>query len=214
MNKNNKTVVYIDFDGTISRADVMNLLLEKFADPVWKEYDSLWSSGSMPSSECIKKQIKLLDRIDTNRLFETINDVVIDESFGPFVDFCNQSNVEVQILSDGLDFYINHLLDSNGIKINNIRSNKYLGNGNVYFPYYKYSCEEHCANCKSHHIENNLFSIYVGDGKSDFCAARKCNLVFAKAHLAKLFQENKIDFIKFDKFSDIVKELRHFWRNI
>ena len=41
----NKIIIYCDFDGTITRSDTMNRILEEFADPIWLEYDELFLSA-------------------------------------------------------------------------------------------------------------------------------------------------------------------------
>jgi 2-hydroxy-3-keto-5-methylthiopentenyl-1-phosphate phosphatase len=48
---------------------------------------------------------------------------------------------------------------------------------------------------------------YVGNGHSDLCPAIEADLVFAKAELADLCRTEEIDFIQFDRFSEVQREL-------
>ena len=52
--------VYCDFDGTITRGDTIDVLLERLAHPSWKEVEARWERGEIGSRECMAQQVPLL----------------------------------------------------------------------------------------------------------------------------------------------------------
>jgi 2,3-diketo-5-methylthio-1-phosphopentane phosphatase len=205
-----KKILYIDFDGTITKKDVLNYLLEKHASKDWLSLDKLYLDGKISSSACIKKQVNLLKNISTKQLLSTAEDIDIDDNFVNLLDLCKKNKIKVEILSDGLDIYIKHLLKKNGIdpKKIKIRCNMFIENGIVHYPYKKKLCTVACANCKAIHLNKKYFKIYIGDGKSDECVAQKSNLIFAKGHLSEYLSKKKHNYIYFNNFNDIIKKLR------
>ncbi len=201
----NKVVkIYTDFDGTISRRDIINSVLDKYADLSWLELDKLFLKDKISSSECLTGQIALLCDLPDKNILEIAETVGIDKSFIPFFNFCAGNKIDIEIVSDGMDIYINHLLKINNIKVRKINSNIYKGQGIVEFPHNKCLCEKDCANCKKSHLDIKSFIVYIGDGKSDFCPAMSSDLVFAKGSLEKYLRKNQKEFYSFESFSDVL----------
>lgn len=202
--------IYVDFDGTISRSDIINFLLEKYADSAWLQLDKDYIDEKISSSECLIKQIALLKKLPDEKILEAAKMVGIDETFKDFCRFCENKNIDIEIVSDGLDIYINYLLESNNIKVKKVSSNIYKGHGQVEFPYNEKLCERECANCKKFHLDPKSFCIYIGDGYSDRCAAVSSNMVFAKNSLAKFLDKEGKEYFTFRSFADIVVVLSNF----
>src|SRR5258708_9767213 len=49
--RDKNATVFLDFDGTISRADVVDAILEKFAGPAWLRVEEEWRAGRIGSPE-------------------------------------------------------------------------------------------------------------------------------------------------------------------
>ena len=68
-----------------------------------------------------------------------------------------------------------------------------------------------CGTCKLLRVfelrAQGYRTAYVGNGHSDLCPAIEADLVFAKAELADLCRMEEIDFIQFDRFSEVQREL-------
>ena len=50
----------VDFDGTISREDTTDRVLQRFAEPGWEEIEADWVAGKIGSRECMQRQVALL----------------------------------------------------------------------------------------------------------------------------------------------------------
>ena len=55
-----KCRVLLDFDGTISKVDTTDMLLERFAAPAWRDIEEEWKAGRIGSRECMVRQIDLV----------------------------------------------------------------------------------------------------------------------------------------------------------
>jgi 2-hydroxy-3-keto-5-methylthiopentenyl-1-phosphate phosphatase len=107
-------VVLCDFDGTISKSDVTDALLAKFASPDWEEIESAWQEGLITSRECMSEQYALVKTTE-QELDAWLDNVEIDETFLDFVAFCRENDVALTIISDGFDFYIKRILARYGL---------------------------------------------------------------------------------------------------
>jgi 2-hydroxy-3-keto-5-methylthiopentenyl-1-phosphate phosphatase len=76
----------VDFDGTISKRDTIDQLLEKFADPSWEALEKDWLDGKMTALECMSKQIDMVDS-DLLSLENFFRSIQLDDTFLPFYDY-------------------------------------------------------------------------------------------------------------------------------
>ena len=89
----NSVKVYVDFDGTISKSDIINFLLDKYADPVWLQLDKEYIEEKISSPECLTKQMALLKKLPNEKILESAKMVGIDETFKDFCRFCENKNI-------------------------------------------------------------------------------------------------------------------------
>jgi len=203
--------VFCDFDGTISLNDVGNEFFTRFTNGKAKKFVDLWKAGKIDSKEMYLHSVEQVN-ISLDQLSEFVNSQKIDPFFFDFVKLCETGSDQVSIVSDGMDFYIQPLLLRNELDYLTVYSNKlFWRNGKLKaeFPYYEWSCGK-CANCKGYHLRlfkelgNEL--ILIGDGLSDVCAVKEADIIFAKNDLAKYCVKNRIEFIEFQNFSDIIDQ--------
>ena len=76
--------IFCDFDGTITKQDTIDLLLERIGEKSWLEYEKLWLEGKIGSRECMSKQIPLLQGGFKN-IIKVLEEVKIDETFKDFI---------------------------------------------------------------------------------------------------------------------------------
>ena len=203
---NNQNIIYCDFDGTITKEDSVNKFLSLFADEKWLEVEDRWMNGEIGSKECLQEQVNLIPELPENILKNYINSIEIDDYFVSFYNFLKKNGYELVILSDGFDLFIKETLERynlNEIKYFantlTVKNNKLMidfNNGNP-------NCKNTSGTCKCSKIEIENF-YYIGDGLSDACVARKAAKLFAKKNLKKYCDEQKIDYINFETFEEIL----------
>ena len=204
-------VIFCDFDGTITKEDTIDKLLENYAHPKWLEIEKLWELGVIGSKECLERQVKCIENISNDDFNDFVNSIELDEHFKSFYNLAvNKAECEFYIVSDGFDILIKKILKNNGLSTIKIFSNTLkLENGilSPSFPLYKQECESGSGVCKCSVVQNickGKKNIYIGDGRSDMCASRHADVLFAKKSLIDHCKSNNIDHIPFKSFEDIV----------
>ncbi len=206
--------IFCDFDGTIATEDVGDLFFTTFTQGKALPAIQLWESGKIDSREMYLRGMQYLN-VSKNQLNDFINARSLDTTFVPFVDFCAANDIPVSILSDGMDLYIKPILERNYLPALNVYCNELHWNGEqkleINFPYFEHTCGR-CANCKGYQIrrlrENDDFIIFVGDGYSDLCGIKEVDLIFAKDSLAAYCDREKIKYLAFENFSNILNWLK------
>jgi 2-hydroxy-3-keto-5-methylthiopentenyl-1-phosphate phosphatase len=210
-----KTVIFCDFDGTVTRRDVGYHMFHKFSDGRNEALIPAWKSGEMSSRECLLREAEMVEA-SRNDIYAFLDTFEMNSGFAEFVDLCRKNNVHLAILSDGLDFYIRYLLERHGLAhvpaISNI--GRAEDNGiTIEFPYPPASCGR-CGNCKGERIaeyrrtvDGDRRVVFIGDGMSDTCAIEQTDLLFAKKDLARYCAQKNIPYTDFDTFLDVARVL-------
>lgn len=174
----------LDFDGTISPVDTTDLLLAAFADSSWQEIEEDWRAGHIGSRECLSRQIALLEA-SRDTLCTALADVKLDPHFTAFVTRAWLCGATVSVVSDGFDLAIIHLLHANGIDLP-VTSNRLVEEGSGRWRAVFSNRGEQCPSgtCKCAAVPADRRVVLVGDGRSDFCLARRADFVLAKGELA------------------------------
>jgi len=207
-----KKAVLSDFDGTITRTDVAEAILEEFAPSRWREIEELYRARKIGTRESMARQFALV-RTGREELLQFVDrTAVIDETFRGFVEFCRAQGLVLEIVSEGLDFYVRHLLRKWDIQVP-VRTNHATfedGHVRIEYPWADATCTL-CGTCKLLRLfelrAEGYRTAYVGNGHSDLCPAIEADLVFAKSELADLCRTEEIEFMPFDRFSDVQRGL-------
>lgn len=183
--------VLCDFDGTISLHDLTDSLLERFARPGWRELEDEWRAGRIGSRQCMAGQIELLD-CSRDELEAHVAEVEIDAGFKAFATALRDEGVPLRIVSDGLDLAIRAVLMRHGISGLPIAASHLVQAGErrwrLEFPNARDACTSGGAICKCSFADVSpglptSALLMIGDGASDFCAATRADLTFARGEL-------------------------------
>jgi 2,3-diketo-5-methylthio-1-phosphopentane phosphatase len=198
--------VFVDFDGTISPVDTTDLLLERFAAPAWHDIEEEWKAGRIGSRECMVRQIDLV-RATPAEMDAFVGSVEIDSGFGGFVDLVRRLGHALVVVSDGLDRTIRTLLDRNDIDVPYFANHlqwRGADRWRLKFPHARSDCASLAGNCKCSFAEGKprQLNILVGDGRSDFCLARRADLVLAKDSLLQHCRRAGLPHMAFENFHE------------
>lgn len=204
-----KCHVFVDFDGTIASLDTTDFLLERFAAPQWREIEDDWKAGKIGSRECMVRQIDLV-RATPAALDGFIAEIEIDPGFPAFVDLCRAQGHDVVVVSDGLDRTVNAVLKRFDLELPTFANRlEWCGNDRwrLRFPHARSDCRALSGNCKCQFTEHGRLDlrIVIGDGRSDFCMARRADLVLAKSALLQHCLQADLPVRAFDNFEAAAK---------
>lgn len=223
--KEYKLKIYCDFDGTVTKNDVWVSAMGKFIKD--KEKFNIvcdeFISNVISARDCNLRELDLVEDFSFETFHNYLDEEELDDYFKDFLKYCEENNYDIILLSEGLDFYIQYILERENIDLK-FFSNKLVvkeisdENGNNKL---KLTCEfpypdEHCTYCgmsKRNIILNNTndfdneVSVFIGDGISDFCASNYADIVFAKKRLASYCWKNNITYFDFKNFNDVMIKL-------
>ncbi len=135
------TAVFLDFDGTISTADVGVHLLERLGAPGWREVDAEYVAGEIGSRVCLLDEWDLLPR-DQGLLRSVAAEVPLDPDTESLVAGLRAAGAEVSVVSDGFGFYATERLAHLGVPV--VTNAVDWETGALEFPH-----EDRCCACSS-----------------------------------------------------------------
>lgn len=201
-------MVQSDFDGTISLLDVTDTLLDRFGLPGWQALEHAWQRGEIGSRECMHGQVALLDMSEA-QLRVHLDGIEIDPDFAAFVAVAQGRGVKVQVVSDGIDYAIRHVLARHGLGHLEVIANRLVPAGErrwrLESPWASANCARASGNCKCERLAEQRAQrarvLYVGDSTSDFCVSGKADFVLAKYKLIAHCQSQGIVHAAFENFA-------------
>lgn len=210
-----KTLILCDFDGTISIRDMGYDLLNRFSSGDWEAIDRDFCEGKIGSKEAYSRIAKILKGNEKDLLGFIQKHSNIDPHFTSFYQYCRERDIDVKIVSDGLDFYIKTVLEIHHLSEIPFYSNHthfHKGDGmEVSFPYFNEECGL-CGTCKKRFVQIHRKAydsiLFIGNGISDRCAAREADFVFAKDSLYTYCIDQDITCHFFANFHEILGDLK------
>jgi 2-hydroxy-3-keto-5-methylthiopentenyl-1-phosphate phosphatase len=201
--------VLVDYDGTVVTRDISDDLVRRFASvEAWAALDSAYRRGDIGSRALLEAETQLLPR-EPAVLAEVVMPQPLDPGFRTFVEFARSIGIAIEVVSDGLGFFVaTGLADLGFGDLPVYAAEMVFGSTGpaIRFPNGHPICMV-CGTCKRDRILTHQASgrhvIYVGDGHSDQYAAAYADTLFAKSELADLCDRRGIAYQPWTTFSDI-----------
>ena len=208
-----KTLIQCDFDGTITEIDASFLVLEEFASGDWHQVLQEHREHKISVGQFNARTFSMV-KVEQKTLLKTIMEKVkLRAGFSEFVDYCSRRDFRLVIVSNGLDFYLQALLDYYGLgevewhaaktcfKDDNMEV-QYIGpDGKLLEDAFKEAYVRY-------YLTQNYRVIYVGNGDSDITPSKQAHHVFAREELLDYYQRNELNCKPFDDFNKVVKEMK------
>jgi 2,3-diketo-5-methylthio-1-phosphopentane phosphatase len=206
--------VVCDLDGTITIRDVSVLLLDRFAAGRYQYMEEMYHSGEWSLKRTSLEEFRLLKQPRETMTAFVREKAEFDPDFQRFAELCRTKGVGIAVASEGLDFYVETLLDVMGL-----RNLVYYANlaafgervlEDVFFPHWNPDCGE-CGTCKAEIIRkyrdwgNEV--TFIGDGRTDRHAVHFADRIYAKGLLLEYCRENRIDCEEYEGFKDIIQKM-------
>ena len=206
-------IVQCDFDGTITVNNISVALRERFAPGSWRGVEADYLRRRLSVEQSNRQQYTLIKESRQTLQEFARQKFELRPGFLKFVDNCRAADIRFVIVSSGLDFYIEAVLENIGtpeLELHCARTS-FTGDGiNVtYFDPEGNTVEEGFKKgyltwlkCRGEPL------VYIGDGLSDFDAASSADYVFAINHLQQMLSAASIPHRTFTDFSDIWRQIR------
>jgi 2-hydroxy-3-keto-5-methylthiopentenyl-1-phosphate phosphatase len=211
--------VLTDFDDTAAAQNVAELLLNRFGHPSWQDVRQRFRDGELNLKEY--QEITFRDiqasRSDMGKYVQ--ENANFRPHFQELWRYCQDQGIPMAIVSQGLDFYIEALLEKEGLTGVPVYAvdTQFTPQGITYQYNYTRPGNEEAGNSKGVVVDSFLqqghYIFFAGDGASDFEAAERADVVFAHQTLARQCAEENIAFQEFKDFGDMHKAVREFSKN-
>ena len=207
-------IVLCDFDNSAVKENVAELLLDRFSSegPLQDQRQQVRRRELTLKDyqECAFSLVR--EERETLKQYSAEH-ATLREGFVELAEYCKERGIELAIVSCGLDFYVEGVLERHGLEeipYYAVEVN-FSGQGMGYtYRYTKPDCQD-WGTCKCRVLEQYRNQshqvIYVGDGRSDLCVAQKADLVLARTQLLEFCQDKGIPHRPLRDFHDVIDEL-------
>jgi 2-hydroxy-3-keto-5-methylthiopentenyl-1-phosphate phosphatase len=213
-----KTAIQIDFDGTVTIEDVSFLLLDTYVGQKWRDELVEYTSGKIPVGAFNRRvfgMMKASRKIMTDFVL-TDPRVEIRRGFKELLEYCEKKGYKIVIVSNGLLFYIQAILEKLGLdKIKGMEiyaaKNDFF-EGGLKVAYIGPDGQEVETGFKEAYtkmlIKQGYSVIYLGNGDSDIYPSRLANKVFATEQLLKRCHKESLKCVPFEDFFEVIEGLK------
>lgn len=205
--------ILVDYDGTISQVDVSDRVTYTLIGEQVGHDDARYLAGEIGSRTFFSTQIARLsgDATPAVRIAEAQPH---DAGFTDFVRVAHGAGIPVEVVSDGMGFFIEPALRKLGVTDVPIVTNRTTFDGrhaHIEYPNGHPSCFV-CGTCKRERVFGYQASgravVFIGDGESDRYAAAYSDVIFAKGELTSLCREQRWPFEPWTDFAGLTGWLR------
>jgi len=212
--------VFLDADNTFIHGDAGNVLVSRVGD---KKHDLMLQEfrvGNIPATEVFRRSAKSAGPLNPVRVRQVLGRYELDPGFRRFVEFCGERHVELHVLSDGLDYTVEEILNIHGLTGISVFANHavlvLMGDAgevglDVEFPHTDAECNR-CACCRRNIMltrsGNDDIVVYIGAGVLNECPVRYADIIFAKGALQTFCQQENISYYVYETFDDITSRFQ------
>jgi 2-hydroxy-3-keto-5-methylthiopentenyl-1-phosphate phosphatase len=204
--------IFSDFDGTITERDVIMMIMEAFAPPGWKEITHrILEERTLSIRDGVAELFRLIPGSKKDEIIAFVKEEVrFRQGFPEFLDFCEDRKIPFQVLSGGLDFFIEPVLAPYRERL------EIFCNGSDFFPEYIAVTTPHldldctgcgqCGCCKvkiMNEAPSETFRVAIGDSLTDLPMARRADWTFARHQLIRYCDEEQLPYTPYETFDDI-----------
>lgn len=204
--------VLCDFDGTISKINVMDFLYQRFAG-CGMEYAERWERGEISTQEELRATWATVSA-GREALEAALTEVAIDPGLAGLANFCDAEGYPLAIVSEGLEWYIATILARHGIRGIPIYASQihFTSDGfDFEFPWYHPDTPLRGL-CKPRIVrafqEHGWKVAFIGDGTSDLDVAPVADVIYARDALLAHCRKRGIPATPFESLSDVVDNWR------
>ena len=211
--------VLVDFDDTAADQNVAELLLNRFGDGTWQDVRARLRAKELTLNEYQEITFRNIQAdLPTMQSYVKQN-AQLRPFFGDLWTYCRSHDIPMAIVSHGLDFYIEALLEQAGLTEVPVYAvnTRFTSQGITYQYHHVPPGQENQGISKGlvvdRYRENGHFVFFAGDGPSDFEAASRADVLFAHRTLAEECTRKSIPFRPFTDFNDVLLALRAYNAN-
>ncbi len=209
-----KHFVFIsDFDGTLSKEDFYQMVIDKYIGDRGRQLFKEWREGKHLDKDFLGMIYSSINR-DEDEIMEDILRIELDDYAINFIEKVKASGGEFVILSAGTSYYIERLLKAKGIEGIKLYSNaaEYRDRGihltideSSEFYSERYGIDKAKVVAYYKTIYDKVY--FAGDSQPDIAPARLADMAFAKSALREMLEKENIEYVPVDTYKEVEEYL-------
>jgi 2-hydroxy-3-keto-5-methylthiopentenyl-1-phosphate phosphatase len=205
--------ILVDYDNTISQVDVSEQVMYGLIGDQFRVADARYLAGEIGSRTFFSNLVALLGG-NPGPVIAIAEAQPHDRTFPGFVVAALRLGVPVEIVSDGLGFFIQPALRKLGVPPVPVITNRTTFDGRkarIEYPNGHPDCFV-CGTCKRQRVLAHKAAgrtvVFIGDGESDRYAAAYSDLIFAKEELEALCVAEGWSYETWSDFAELTRWLQ------
>ncbi|PKB65612.1 MAG: hypothetical protein BZY82_08030 [SAR202 cluster bacterium Io17-Chloro-G3] len=206
-------VILCDFDETAAQQNVAHLVLNRFGNNDWQKLQQQFQAGTIRAKDYFERPFANVTTSKEEMQRHVKDQGVLREGFVELAHICKTRDIYLAIVSHGLDFYVEALLEQAGLEwVPTYAVQTHFNSKGIQYEYRytKEDCIEY-GNCKCSIVDwykkLGKTVYYVGDGISDLCPAQRADVVFARSRLLDECRIQGLPCKELRDFYDVIAEL-------
>ncbi|NLV98601.1 MAG: HAD-IB family phosphatase [Clostridiaceae bacterium] len=203
------TILFLDFDGTITSEDTLEGSMQLCIDPsIYEEEKKALTAGERSLSDTLHLAFNMIPSSKIDAILDYVDQVALRPGFEELLDVADGLGIPVVVISGGLESYIERklapykdkILDFHGVGVD--LSGEHIKLISAY-------------ETKGELVQKTLImdqyeykkAISVGDNITDYRMALASDQVFARDTLAAIMEKNKLPFTPWEDFYDVARSI-------
>lgn len=207
------TVILCDFDGTLTETETMDIIYEQFA-ACGTKYAERWVRAEIST---LVEIVSSFRTITATRLVmeKRLADIELIPGAIEFVQACWQKKQTFAIVSDGLRWYIEFVLEQHGLWDLKIYTNEiFFQDGRFLFSWPWYHPSTPLRGTSKSNIIRMLQQhgeevVFIGNGHSDTDVVGVADRIYARGFLAEYCENKGVTATVFTDFHDLIRYFPH-----
>lgn len=210
-------IILTDFDDTAAVQNVGTMLLDRFQPDVsapgvvpWRTILQRYADGEISLAEYQEIAFRQMTASVSEQTAHVRANARLRPGFAELAEWCAGAGVAFAVVSHGLDYYVEALLNAEGVSVpvHCVRTSG--ADGKTYeYAFSDPNCAWRPGNCKCMALEMRRrrvgeHAVYAGDGRSDACPAMRADFVFAREPLAGICRERGVPHAPLDDFHAVL----------
>ncbi len=203
------TVLFLDFDGTITSEETLEGSMQLCIDPsIYEDEKRALEAGERSLADTLHLAFSIIPSGDMDAILDYVDQVPLRPGFEELLDLANDLAIPVVVISGGLKNYIERKLAPYKDKILALHGVEVDLSGEFIKLKSAYETEGELMQ-KTLIMEQYDYgkAISVGDNITDYRMALASDRVFARDTLAKILEKDKIPYTSWEDFYDVARSI-------
>jgi 2-hydroxy-3-keto-5-methylthiopentenyl-1-phosphate phosphatase len=206
-------MIQSDFDGTLTIEDVSFHILDEFTGASWRLLLDDYMHGKI-SVNCFNSAVFRMVKADKETLERFVREkAAVRPGFLELLDVCRERGFRFYIVSNGVMFYIETVLEMLGVHNIELTAAHAIFQPDGVDSWYEDPDGLRIEDCfkesyTKRFLQQGYRVVYLGNGDSDFAPAKMCSHIFSIDNLTKCCQNAGVTHTPFSDLHDIVRGLK------